>query len=273
MTFYRKEIFEAFFKVKNYILGIVLTILLTTLLYGFIPVGYLAFGVFNFIQVTLVLIVLLINVEKLNYFQKHKKDYFYLNLFAAMIFFLIPIGLFIIALIFVYQILFDSAGLISSVFQNMPTIINWSIVNWHIVAYVFFINIVVTFTIFLIFRNFSRRALTSMLLLFTILILFTGGFFINYSININTLSEFGTKIVNLKSKPLIVNLFSWLNPFYWINVMSSTLFVTNGIFANYNEFLFSINDPISFFSIFGPVFFVAISGIVFVSKHVFFYYN
>lgn len=247
---------KLFANFKNYFFGIMVNIILISLLYSFVPIGYLSYGIFNFCQVFLLISILFVNKEILEYFRKRSTSdiIFYSMLLFSMILFMIPIGIFTIFNLIIYQILFNSASLISTIFTNMPTIIEWSFVNWYSVAYIFFLNIFIVFTLYLIFKDFSKKTLLPIITIFVILYLFVGGFFIGYFINKDNLSVYDTKIIGVSNDLLFLQIIRWLNPFYWINMMSSTLFLTDGIFLNYNIFSLSINDLYSIFSVFAPPF-------------------
>ncbi len=253
---FKKDIFLIFFKIKNILLGFFLSIILISLLYSFIPIGYLTYGVFNFIQVFLLLSILLINVDTINFLKKKSGKYFYANLLFSMILFMIPIAFFIIFTLFVYQLFIPNASFWSSLLIQMPTIIQWSLVNWYILAYIYLLNILIIFSLFLLLKDLKKLLLTNIFVIFLIIFLFTGGFFIGFYIDKTGLSSDGVKIINQSDNFFFIKIFSWLNPFYWINAMSSTLFLTSGIFANYNEFSFSLSDLFSFFTIFAPIFFL-----------------
>ncbi len=87
-----------------------------------------------------------------------------------------------------------------------------------------------------------------------ILDLFCGGYFVNFSLNHTNFNDYGLKIINFTDNK-VMNVVNFINPFYWINILSCTIFYTDGIFADYSIFSVNKNDWVSYTQFVVPIFY------------------
>ncbi len=251
------NLLKNFLNVKKILFIVFVPLFLFMVLYSFVPLPMLTFGVMNFTTIFLVVFLLINSKEEIYWIKKNqftgKNVFFLYSLLVFILIFFIEVLLIFFAII--VKKVFPNP-LIPQLFQGIGNNVAWKEVNWFYVFFVFAFNatVAIAFGWFFTSLKLSKFNLLLIFVFIMIIDLFCGGYFINFYLNHQELNEYNLKMLNFTHNEIIQGI-DFINPFFWINILSSTVFYTEGIFADYSIFSVNKNDWISYTQFVIPIFY------------------
>ncbi len=241
---------------------IIFLIVFSTTIYIIVPLSYLFYGVINFSIFFFTFVILFTHNERLKYLKKHSNSKFVFFYFKTILI-LFPIILFSVIFIFFYLILLfylvPNASLFFDLFpRTVLAKIEYTKIKWLSLIYVLIINFLLSSLFFFLLIKGSKQKILGYFVVFSVIFLFDGGFFINFNLDKETLSSYGTKKFIKEFHFNFSTMIKFINPYFWINMFSSTIFLTFDPFINFSEFHMNINDVYSVCQLFIPLLFIFI---------------